>query len=92
MSTPNSCDTNRSIEPSGEPAPSRAFVRMERRLRAVLQAVSFWAAVLLPFVAVGYLASGLTSTGEWSAFVSLLVASGFALYLGHSYCLPRLSA
>jgi hypothetical protein len=92
MSTPNSCDTKRSVEPSGETGPPRAFVRMERRVGALARAVSFWAGVVLPFVAVGYLASGPTSTGEWSAFVSLLVASGLALYLGHSYCLGRLSA
>lgn len=92
MSTPNSCDTTRSVESSGEAGPSRAFVRIRQRLRTFLRAASFWTAIVLPFVAVGYLASGLTSTGEWSAFASLLAASGVALYLGHSYCLGLLSA
>jgi hypothetical protein len=91
MSTPNSCDTKRSVAPSADSSLSRAFARTEYRLRRLSRAVSFWAAVVLPFVAFGFLASGLTSTVEWALFLSLLLVNAVTLYLGHAYCIDRFS-
>jgi hypothetical protein len=54
-------------------------------LPAPIRAGAFWAAVLLPFCALGLLASGLSSTPEYVAFVSIVVANLVALVVGHDY-------
>lgn len=52
---------------------------------ATLQALAFWAAVVLPFLHVPLLTTGLTSPGERHAFVVLLALNALALYAGHSH-------
>lgn len=61
---------------------------LQSRTLSALRGASFWSAVVLPFVAVAVLASGVESTVEWLLFVALLVLNGFSLYLGHSYREP----
>jgi hypothetical protein len=50
-----------------------------------VRALAFWSAVVLPFLHVPLLASGLGSTGEFHAFVTLLVLNAVALYAGHPH-------
>lgn len=50
-----------------------------------LRALAFWAAVVLPFLHVPLLASGLDTPGEWYAFLALLGLNVGALYLGHGH-------
>lgn len=54
-------------------------------LPAPLKAGAFWTAVLMPFLALGVLASGLGSPLEYLAFTALLVANVLALVAGHDY-------
>lgn len=50
-----------------------------------LRAFAFWAAVVLPFLHVPLLASGLDNAGEWYAFLALLALNVGALYVGHGH-------
>ncbi|MCQ4333740.1 hypothetical protein KM295_09660 [Natronomonas sp. F2-12] len=54
-------------------------------LPAPIRAGAFWAAVLLPFCALGLLASGLSSPVEYAAFVSLVAVNVLALIAGHDH-------
>lgn len=55
------------------------------RLPTALKAAAFWAAVILPFVALGLLASGLETSTEYVLLVGLLLVNVFALVVGHDY-------
>jgi hypothetical protein len=50
-----------------------------------IRAVAFWMAIVLPFLYIPLLVSGLDSTPIRIAFAVLLVANGIALFVGHSY-------
>jgi len=52
---------------------------------ASLQALAFWSAVVLPFLHVPLLTTGLTTPGERHAFLALLALNVVALYLGHPH-------
>lgn len=49
-----------------------------------LRRVAFWAAIVLPFLHVPLLASGLESEGTITAFATLLVLNVVALVVGYS--------
>lgn len=50
-----------------------------------LRALAFWSAVVLPFLHVPLLTTGLTSASERHAFLALLALNAVALYAGHPY-------
>lgn len=50
-----------------------------------LQAMAFWSAIILPFLHVPLLSTGLTSPSEAHAFVVLLALNTVALYAGHPH-------
>jgi hypothetical protein len=50
-----------------------------------IRALAFWTAIVLPFLYVPLLASGLNSASVRTAFAVLLVANGAALFVGHPY-------
>jgi hypothetical protein len=50
-----------------------------------IRAGAFWAAVVLPFCALALLASGLSTTTGYIAFVSLVAVNIVALVAGHGY-------
>lgn len=50
-----------------------------------LRALAFWSAVVLPFLHIPLLTTGLTSSGERHAFLVLLALNAVALYAGHTY-------
>lgn len=50
-----------------------------------IQAVAFWVAVVLPFLYVPLLASGLEPAGTMNAFFILLAANAVALLIGHPH-------
>jgi len=52
---------------------------------ATLRAFAFWTAVVVPFLHVPLLASGLSAPGELRAFAALLALNVAALYVGHPY-------
>ena len=54
-----------------------------------IQAVAFWLAVVLPFVHLSLLATGLTSRTATLVFVGLLVLNVIAVFAGHSYDPPE---
>ena len=47
--------------------------------------IAFWAAIVLPFLYLPLLATGLDSGAETVAFVALLVCNGLAIVLGQQY-------
>lgn len=50
-----------------------------------VRGIAFWSAVILPFLHVPLLTTGLSNPGLQRAFVLLLVANAVALYAGHGY-------
>ncbi len=50
-----------------------------------VRVVSFWAAIVLPFLYVPLLATGLSDSAETLAFLGLLALNLLAFYVGHSY-------
>lgn len=50
-----------------------------------VRAIAFWSAIALPFLNLGLLSTGLSTTARTAAFVLLLVANLVALYVGHPY-------
>ena len=58
---------------------------VETYLPRLVQAVAFWAAVLLPFFALGLLASGIETALGWVALVGVVLTNVLALFVGHGY-------
>lgn len=50
-----------------------------------LARIAFWAAIVLPFLYLPLLATGLNSGAETAAFVALLACNGLAIVLGQQY-------
>lgn len=50
-----------------------------------LKAAAFWTAVVMPFVSLGLLASGLESYTGYALLAALLLANVLALVVGHDY-------
>ena len=85
MATPSPPQHGRSDDdgPDRTPTPLDSIVTDGRS--ETLRALAFWSAVVLPFLHVPLLATGLTSTGERYAFVVLLALNAVALYAGHPH-------
>lgn len=62
------------------------LARAGRRTIRLGRAFSFWAAVVLPFVAVALVATGLSSIDRWVLLLAVLLLDGVSLYVGHPYC------
>jgi hypothetical protein len=54
-------------------------------VEAPLRVTAFWAAIVLPFGAVGLLATGLESNADWWLLAGLVLASVVSLYVGHPH-------
>jgi len=50
-----------------------------------IKRLSFWAAIVLPFMHLSLLAVGLDSTSMITAFVALVALNVCALFVGHQY-------
>jgi hypothetical protein len=59
-------------------------VSLTKILLAPIHRIAFWAAVVLPFLHVPLLVTGLESETQTLAFVVLLACNVLALLLGHS--------
>jgi hypothetical protein len=57
---------------------------LHRSLATAVRRVSFWAAVVLPFLHLPLLLSGIDTSVEVVVFISLLVVNALALVVGHS--------
>lgn len=78
--------TNESLAPSNpDPESQHGRSLILRSVKGPAQFLSFWVAIALPFVHLPLLAQGLGDPEVTLAFVVLLAANVFALYLGHGY-------
>lgn len=59
--------------------------RLGSGLVASIRVVSFWLAIVLPFLYVPLLATGLSDAAETFAFLGLFTMSVLSLYVGHSH-------
>lgn len=50
-----------------------------------VRAAAFWAAVVLPFLALAHILTGVETTGEWGLLGSLVLLDAVALFVGHPY-------
>ena len=79
---------NDSVTRPGTEAESQRNSRPRRAMSALkepLQFLGFWTAIALPFVHIPLLLQGLDGPHVTAAFLALLVANLFALYVGHDY-------
>jgi hypothetical protein len=70
------------------PAPTDApavLTRLGEELRVLVEAVFFWAAIVLPFLHVSLLLAGVDTTAEATAFAGLLGLNMVALVVGHRH-------
>jgi len=56
-------------------------------LLAPVRGIAFWIAIVLPFLYIPLLASGLNSTAVLTAFAVLVACNAVALFVGHSHAL-----
>ncbi|QLG49815.1 hypothetical protein [Natrinema halophilum] len=82
--SPLSNESIASSSPEAESRPGRRR-RLVHSLKGPTQFLSFWVAIMLPFVHLPLLAQGLGDPSVTLTFSILLVANVFALYLGHGY-------
>ncbi|WP_247001671.1 hypothetical protein [Halosolutus gelatinilyticus] len=54
-------------------------------LATPIRRTGFWAAIVLPFLYVPLLATGLSSSSETMTFLALLAVNLVALYVGHAH-------
>lgn len=89
MSSPSPPHSDRTAgrdPPSDEQSTDRA--RLERilpQLAGTVRVASFWTAIVLPFMYVPLLATGLSTAAETTTFLGLLGVNLLALYAGHSH-------
>lgn len=76
MSISSLTDTDALMGEFPRPTLSRLVVRPVKRL-------AFWSAIVLPFLHLSLLASGLESRSTTLAFVALLALNAVAIYVGH---------
>lgn len=67
------------------PAPRKTVVSIHQWVRTSLLAVSFWSAVLLPFLSIPLLATGLNTVTQTTMFLALLALNIVTVLVGHSY-------
>lgn len=66
-------------------ADSRTLERLVPAFARSLRVASFWTAIVLPFLYVPLLVTGLSEANETIAFLGLLGLNLLALYVGHPY-------
>ena len=59
--------------------------RLVPRRAGSIRKVGFWTAIVLPFLYVPLLATGLSTASETATFLALLGVNLLALYVGHAY-------
>lgn len=63
----------------------RTLERIAPGLATPVRVMSFWMAIVLPFLYVPLLVTGLSDAAETVTFLGLFVANLVALYVGHSH-------
>jgi hypothetical protein len=81
MSTPSINDLETQVNDVGP----LVYRRVRESLLTRIKRAAFWAAVVLPFLHVPLIATGLDHAVTQVAFVALLVANVIALLVGHQY-------
>jgi len=64
---------------------SSVYRALRRCVRSSVETLGFWTAVVLPFLHLSLLFSGLETGVEATAFLSLVVVNGIALVVGHRH-------
>lgn len=88
MSSPSATHTDRASGHDGSAdgqSDDQSSVRTFPSFAGPIRVASFWTAIVLPFLHVPLLATGLETAGETTAFLSLLALNLIALYAGHSH-------
>lgn len=85
-SNPHESDEQEGIESRLDGGLSEALSSpAKHRTTRALRVVAFWTAVVLPFVVLFVLLSGLESTNDWLLFVALVASNVVSLYVGHPH-------
>jgi hypothetical protein len=75
---------NDNLPPIGDRLPEHAVPMLVAIVRS-LEAVAFWCAIALPFLYVPLLVTGLETTAQLTAFLSLLALHALAIGGGYRY-------
>lgn len=89
MASPPATHDRRSSTPDASTTSSESddgtLERLSPTLAKPVRVASFWTAIVLPFLYVPLLVTGLSDAAETLTFLGLLVLNLLALYVGHSY-------
>lgn len=77
-----SAGSDESTDDTGE---AGALERIAPSMATPIRKTGFWAAIILPFLYVPLLATGLSSSSETKTFLVLLTLNLVALYVGHAH-------
>lgn len=72
------------FEPTGDET-ENGVARLRRTLHRTASAAGFWLAVMLPFLYVPLLATGIATAAERRALLLLVGLNGLSLYLGRGH-------
>lgn len=81
MSTPSATDFGPVLDPSEYTLGEKLY----ETVRDGIEAAFFWGAIVLPFLHVPLLLTGLSSTAELISFGVLVALNAVAIVVGHSY-------
>lgn len=87
MTSPTTRDsrTAASTESTESQNDRRPLERLVPHLIDAVRKTGFWTAIVLPFLYVPLLATGLSTAAETLTFLALLGSNLVALYVGHTY-------
>lgn len=77
--------SNHDVSSDGQLSEQDTLERHAPTLAKPVRMASFWTAIVLPFLHVPLLATGLSNSAETMTFLGLLGLNLIALYLGHSH-------
>lgn len=85
MSSPPTTQESRSSTPGESENQDRILERFVPALADSIRKAGFWTAIVLPFLYVPLLVTGLSTATETGLFLGFLAVNLLALYVGHAH-------
>jgi hypothetical protein len=87
MSSPPTTQESRTATPteSASEGGNRLLEQLVPTLAGPIRQAGFWTAIVLPFLYVPLLVTGLSTAAETGLFLGFLAVNLLALYVGHAY-------
>jgi hypothetical protein len=87
MSNPHTTQESRTATPTESASENggRLLERVVPTLAPPIRRAGFWTAIVLPFLYIPFLVTGLSTAAETGLFLGFLAMNLLALYVGHAY-------